>query len=689
MARALVLSFLAAQAWAACAADAATLHVAHDAAEPPFAVDVDLCGEAGGGGLVGYVGEDRVCADALIREARDETALVERRIDEIVLLTSSPGGTTVYRVGEHAVILPIANLVRPSGRPLTVRGQRGPGGAHLVWLRGRDLVDSLCDPGRVLDPEGCRLGAVWEAEDPERTEFDGRYELSSLAAIENAQHDRARGSLVSGFDLVTERGSRADCVRLSNVRGVALVDLAFEDCWAAAILAVNAQDISVERALIHGSTFGLAAIASSGMEAASHTYRLLDSRWVQSPAGYRPEAGRPCDRPESDITCPIDVWDDIPWGVTHHHLWRPLNGALFSGYNIAGNVLIAGNTIERAYNGIRIISELPFTGRNVEIRDNDFRFVRDNAVEPENHADGWVIKHNRFQNVHAWISSDGVDGGEMYVFGNVGWYDPDRMPGRSCSEQVDWTLSPRFIGLTGDHGRYELIDVSYDQSSVECDGHYRGVILKTGDKLKAGFPYLERISIFNNSWRTRSPLFSSKHAAPLSHFNNAIEFTGCGLDGPVHCRQIPAPVEYCAAGNKRTRGQMALAQYWTEDRSALVADCFSFVPGPAVPDDRAGATRTVAHAFCRDAVNRAFDGVAYGPGGCEMIVREKLFGSAAGPGLVLAEPIAGCGVTLDDGGGATADCGRKGVLVGAFQSDGALFDVEIPGAGFLGARFVP
>jgi hypothetical protein len=214
------------------------------------------------------------------------------------------------------------------------------------------------------------------------------------------------------------------------------------------------------------------------------------------------------------------------------------------------------------------------------------------------------------------------------------------------------------------------------------------VVLKTGDKRKQKFPYFEWISIFNNSWRTRSPLFSSKHAAPLSHFNNAIAFTGCGLEGPWHCRQIPAPLGYCKAGNKRTRGRVGLAQFWTEDDQALVADCFSVTPGPAEPDVRVPETRDVRHAFCRDVVNRNFEGLPYGTGKCGLVVNAKVFAADRGEDLSLDEAIEGCR-PLAGQGVVAADCGLSGPQIGALQKDGSLFDIDIPGAGYLGSAFQP
>jgi len=664
------------------------LYAAFDLADPPFERDDALCGSGPGGGYVGYVGIRSVCADALIDKVGGAPGVVEGGVSDVVLLTSRPAQKTDYRVGPaRQVILPLGNLNRRRATPLTIHGQRDANGKHLIWFKGLDLVETLCDSQRVLDVDACRTGQPWEGDKAPIAAFDRRYEMTSLALVEEAEIARAIREADDGLDGVTKRGPRSYCVRMVRVRGIVLTDLAFEDCWITAIQVVNSREVELRGARIHGSTFGFLAVATSGMEADAHSYRVSDTHWIQSPGAYRPQE-ETCVRPHLDLSCAVDVWDELPWGITHHHIWRPLNGALFGAYNIAGNVLIENNLLERAYNGVRIISEQHGTGRNVEIRGNRFRFLRDNAIEPEIQADGWIVKHNVFENVHAWISSDGVRGGSMYIFGNTGWYDPSQIPGQRCNEDVAWDRSPFFTGLAGDEGRYVLIDVAYDPTSVACTGHYRGVILKTGDKRKAGFPYFDWISIFNNSWRTRSPLFSSKHASPLSHFNNAIAFTGCGLEGPRHCRQDPAPPGYCAAGNKGTRGGVALDQFWTSDGGALVADCFTVTPGPAQPDERVAGTRDIAHAYCRDVVNRSFDGLPYRDGACELVVVPDLFVAAEGGDLRLKRPIKGCQPRLARG-VVVADCGLPGPPVGALLSDGGLFDFDIPGAGFLGDAFQP
>ena len=667
-----------------------TIYAAIEAADPPFERDTDICPEGPAGGIVGYVGGRQVCADVLTQRLWEARGLEDGATEEIVLLTSRPDTRTLYRVGkDREAILSLGNLIRPTGQPLAIRGQLAGNGEHLIWFKGLDLIDTICDPMRVFNETACRDGVPLEqGAGPSGRSWDRRYDMTSTVLIEDARAARQIERTLKEYSGVTGRGPRAYCVRLRRVSGVVLSDMAFEDCWSTAVLLVNSRHVTVAGARIHGSTFGVLALATAGLSADNHTFRVSNSHWIQSPGAYRTET-LPCSAPHLDLGCAVDVWDDLPWGVSHHHLWRPLNGGIFAAYNIAGNVLISDNVLERAFNGVRIISEAPRTGRNVTIAGNTFRFLRDNAVEPEERAEGWIVKHNRFENVHAWISTDGVAGSGLYIFGNTATYDPEQMPGSTCSDAHDWARSPFFVGMAGDEGRYVLLDVSHDPTSVACRGHFRGAVLKVGDKRKQGFPYFERISIFHNTWHTRSPLLAQKHASPLSHFNNLIAFTGCGLEGPWDCKQIPAPEEYCQAGNKRTRGRVGLRQFWTDDGQALVADCMSMTPGPAVPDDRALETYDVSHVFCRDVFNRRFGGFPYAEDRCSPIYIENSgLETSVETGGALASPLAGCRLDIVEG-AVLPDCSGFGAWIGALQANGRPLDLDIPGAGFLGVAFRP
>ena len=56
--------------------------------------------------------------------------------------------------------------------------------------------------------------------------------------------------------------------------------------------------------------------------------------------------------------------------------------------------------------------------RNVDIADNCFSYIRDNAFEPERAANGWTIHGNTVCEVHAALSLDNVEGA-VYFYDNL------------------------------------------------------------------------------------------------------------------------------------------------------------------------------------------------------------------------------------------------------------------------------
>jgi hypothetical protein len=208
----------------------------------------------------------------------------------------------------------------------------------------------------------------------------------------------------------------------------------------------------------------------------------------------------------------VSIWSDIPWAVVHHHFWSPLNGALFTAKDILGNVKIAGNHIIDAYNGIRVrLSEECLASPHCrdransgfEIVGNTFEKIRDNAVEPEGRAEYWIIKHNAFLDVYAAISTDGVAGRDFLVFGNV--FALDDTPGSGCRDQ-GWAGSRQFRLALGGGGRWSTAPAEGDDAL--CSTHALGTVIKMGVNEQApDWPVLDRVHFFNNSLRTRSPLF--------------------------------------------------------------------------------------------------------------------------------------------------------------------------------------
>ncbi|MGH6919468.1 MAG: hypothetical protein ACREJ0_17385, partial [Geminicoccaceae bacterium] len=283
--------------------------------------------------------------------------------------------------------------------------------------------------------------------------------------------------------------------------------------------------------------------------------------------------------PNATADCPGDMWRLWPWGATHDAEWEPYNGALFGGIGVGGNVLFAGNTVRNAYNGIRLYPSracrqgtkcLEQTQRNVSVIGNTFAFVRDNPIEPELHAADWHIAHNRFFNNHAWISTDGVAGGPVYVYGNVGWFSRE-IPGLACVDGPHWRDSLRFLFEGKREGRYVLTrDVKRDYDPL-CGTHRRGTVVKLGGAHGDPGPVLDAFYIFHNSWLLRSPIFAGGYLGSVGHWNNAVLLAGCGRDGAEWCRTRPAIEENdCPA---------KLPTYAADDGASLVADCFAFADG--------------------------------------------------------------------------------------------------------------
>jgi hypothetical protein len=176
------------------------------------------------------------------------------------------------------------------------------------------------------------------------------------------------------------------------------------------------------------------------------------------------------------------------------------------------------------------------------------------------------------------------------------------------------------------------------------------------------------VSVFNNSLRTRTPLFARRPASSVASLNNAVEFAGCGDNGDPLCRQEPATDPECVESRR----------HWTADKQALYADCFDF-PAPSGP--------VTPNVFRNNAFNRALAGAI-----SKLEVNHKVmqFGmfernAAGGDARRLHEDFrlphnsplgsSGCAVAYGSG-GVICDSGRG--PIGAMRPDGARFDLALP-----------
>jgi hypothetical protein len=318
---------------------------------------------------------------------------------------------------------------------------------------------------------------------------------------------------------------RLHCFVLWESAFVEIAEVGFRDCWIAAVATYASSNIALRDSVIHGSTYVFVAFGKKGIPASAHSYEITGNLWRQSPAAYG-SAPAPCDM-HGNWTCPVNVWSDVPWAVTHHHFWNPLDGALFTGKDVLGNVRIADNVLTDAYNGVRaklsgtcLADPACRASANVgyEIVGNRFERIRDNPIEPEGRAAYWIIKHNTFLDVYAAISVDGVSGHDVLIFGNL--FALTEAPGSRCHDE-GWRGSRQFK-LTRGGGRWSTDMAEGDDA--RCGSHLQGTVLKLGidDDAPPDAPLVERVFFFNNSLITRSPLFRGSPAPPITSYNNAV-----------------------------------------------------------------------------------------------------------------------------------------------------------------------
>src|SRR4029077_9632851 len=147
---------------------------------------------------------------------------------------------------------------------------------------------------------------------------------------------------------------------------------------------------------IVGSTYALFVDRRSDHFLIEHVvWTQDDSGYAEDESGYSghfelaPKPGR--------------MWDTVPWGVAHHGSRAHLNGGLIGSFAPPRALIVRPQVILNPYKRGRIRAnrcEHPPCSVNVEIYDNDFQFVRDNPVEPEDQAINWWIFHNRIYNAH-------------------------------------------------------------------------------------------------------------------------------------------------------------------------------------------------------------------------------------------------------------------------------------------------
>ena len=377
-------------------------------------------------------------------------------------------------------IVRIKGLQGAPDNPIVIQGTRGPEGSR----------PTIIDGGRSLD---ATLGMIERFRQP-----GGRSpELDEL--IQQNQY-RTRAAI--------------NCLVLEDAAYLEIEEFTIRNCWPTSVVFLSSHHITLRANTIIGSTYVFY------LDHQSDHFVVEDSVWTQDDSGYAPDesgySGRYDPRPK-----PGRMWDTVPWGVSHHGSRAYLNGSLITSFGTRGDIIVRHNIIRNAYNGVRISAKNckhPQCNVDVEIYDNDFQFNRDNPVEPEGQAINWWIHHNRIYNAHGWFSLDGVGGGPVYIWGNVGWFDDK--PGRRCIP-AEWAAD-----------RTLQADGSYAPTPEhECSRSRTGKVIKLGP----GATELEEpIYVFNNSWYVRAPVVAGG-TAKFRAWNNATLFCDPNVLAPGMC----------------------------------------------------------------------------------------------------------------------------------------------------------
>jgi len=474
--------------------------------------------------------------------------LTEPVVVQLLTAEAAPVHPTVFKNQNGECNYAISDVHGSGSNRLTIRGVR-VGDRWLTQMAGVSVQDIIAKQFRCANTiSSLSLGVtpLAAAALPSRVE----------SLLEAFGRSDASTSLNAHLFSAGVQSSLVRCFKIADSEAITIIDMAFRDCWLPAIFVRDSKDVVLQDSLIEGSSYAFFAM-SSGAPAGAANYRIENNLWIQDMTGYGADKAKGCREPSRDADCPGDMWSKIPWGVTHDLEFEHMNGALFGSRNSAGDVVFKGNTVRNAYNGLRMVPSrqcdakcLTQINRNVVVADNHFAFIRDNPIEPESRAYNWKIRGNEFKNSHAWISLDGVTGGPVYVWSNTGWYT--EIPGRDCNPAA----KPRMERVDFQHGGY--VRASSDED-LSCETSTFGTVAKVGAGSNIGQTY-----IFHNSWVIRTPLVRGGVTGPIHHWDNVLDFVGCGEFGEKICQiQTSAGDEECDK----------LADYFLPGKASLIFKC--------------------------------------------------------------------------------------------------------------------
>ncbi len=314
-----------------------------------------------------------------------------------------------------------------------------------VPLRSIANALSLVDPGDTI----ALLPGIY----PGRNVLDGRHGSPDLPiTIRSHSKNPLHFSIIDGGSAPSSSTAHEGFV-FRDCSWINIEHLIFRNCWTHVIQIFDSPYISIRGC--HFST-GKRVIHAVG-HGTHHT--LVEHCYIKHPEG---------------------VWRGWSWESLHHGEVGYYNGALLHPKESGGGHIMRYNTIVNVFNAFRTRPTSIAEDGNIEIYGNSMINIRDNEFEPESFAWNMHYYNNDHINVHKMFSIDGVEGGNIYIYGNT--YTQTDAP---------WALE-------------------------EVSGIF---------KYKNG-PITSPCYAFNNSYYTEAKVLrwgeSTNHH--LKHFNNAYEF---------------------------------------------------------------------------------------------------------------------------------------------------------------------
>lgn len=535
--------------------------------------------------------------------------------DVVQLLADDPDPAVAALYRERVVLSGLGQREAP---PILIRGL-----GQRTRLIGRTVEEIRGCPMPEDDVEQACGGLATALAAPQDPDLLGAL-TTPTAAGERERSRRARLAIPIGR---AGRLAAAACLDIERADGVTVEDLTFDGCWLAAVRAIGSRRVTLRRALVIGSSYGLAARGSR--EHPADSLVVEDVTWVQDASGFdaaaltREGPFRCADGRVSPLGCPGLLWRSLPWGVSHHGAYDHFNGALLGATDVRGPIIFRRNRVVSAYNGVRLKAAAcdgrkaadlspetcPFN-QDIWIYDNLFAYVRDNPVELETWATDVRIYRNRIVNAHAWFSFDDMGGGPIYIYGNRGWFDdvpgialPDRSPfpppctrhpvdkpaaGGAFDPKLDRRYDfprarwlPVGVESLGPAGAVSWMDPLDQTCEASLQGRVVKLALPPRDPEPGTYRYAERgaIYLFNNSWYLRSPVTGIGPAANLRHWNNAVLFCEDGVPGYDRdlCRPRPETFDVSTCGRGMVGGD-SLARFLGEAGTLPFFDCFRWLP---------------------------------------------------------------------------------------------------------------